>query len=396
MTPSALAPALAPAAPGPAAIPFLQQRAPIAIILGSFVLLTVPMALMDLLGANELASTIFFRTYHILFSITHFFLTLWLYFDARNVAYFTSSARTRLIYFAAPIAILVGVAALGFFRVDPVNGDYEPTGSFGPMMYAFLFAFIVRALDYRHSTRQSFGVLQLIKAQPGAKYPSWSKTLDNGFFAALFVLELLTFTYGGHFTATPLMLASIGVTAAIGVGVLAGFVRAARGMANPRALLAPLAYLLFQTSAACLVVYRFELYAISLAMHFTEYHVVMAPRCFERVGAAGGAAGAAAGAAAAGAAAGAAGAAAPGRKVFLLRRNWIAAYAVLILLSLAYYVSYFMDIAGVHSESQVVWAMTNMFNGIFLAHFFVESFVWRFSTPHYRNALAPVFFPRRA
>ena len=31
-------------------------------------------------------------------------------------------------------------------------------------------------------------------------------------------------------------------------------------------------------------------------------------------------------------------------------------------------------------------------DGLFLAHFFVEAFVWRLSTPHYRKTLGPLYF----
>jgi hypothetical protein len=362
-------------ASAPGVRPFLQRRGPIGIILASFVLLTVPLTLMTLLHANETANFLFFRGYHITFSITHFFLTAWLYFDLRNLAYFSSSWRTRIVYYAVPLAILLSVWGLGFFHVDPVYGDYEPAGAgWGPMAYAFGFAFVVRALDYRHSTRQSFGVLQMIKVQPGAQFPAWSKAVDRTLFTALCLLELQTFASGGELTLTPLMIGSLIVTAGLLLAALVGFVHAWRKAPSGRVLLAPLTYFIFQTTAACLVVYRFELYAISLAMHFTEYHVLMAPRCFEPRPAAGTNG-------------------AP-RRVFFLRRNWLAGYAVLIVLALIYYISDFMDFAGVQSQNQLLWAVTNMFNGIFLAHFFLESFVWKFSTPFYRTSLGSLFFPK--
>jgi hypothetical protein len=363
-------------APAPGLRPFLQRRIPVGIILASFLLLTVPLTLLNVLGASQTTNFVCFTAYHITFSITHFFLTAWLYFDPRNVAYFNSSWQTRSIYFAAPIAILVVVWALGFFHVDPAYGDFEPSASWGPMAYAFFFAFAVRALDYRHSTRQSFGVLQLIKVQPGAKYPEWSKVVDRTFFTAMCLLELQTFASGGHFTPSPLMIASVVVTGGLFIGVMAGFLRAWREVPDRRVMLSPLAYFLFQTTAACLVVWRFELYAISLAMHFTEYHVLMAPRCFERVPKDG--------------------ASAPAGKPFFLRRSWFAGYAVLIILALTYYMSDILELAGVQSKNQLLWAMTNMFNGIFLAHFFLESFVWKFSTPYFRTVLGPTYFPRPA
>lgn len=354
--------------------PFLQRPLPVGIILASFIVITVPLTLMTALGANRTATAVFFTAYHITFSITHFFLTAWLYFDPRNRQYFGSSWRTRLVYIAAPIALLIGVWAIGFFRVDPAYGDYAPTSGSAAMAYAFLLAFVVRALDYRHSTRQSFGVLQMIKVQPGARFPEWSKVVDRTFFTALFLLELQTYAAGGRFTPTPLMLASIAVTSGLFAAVLLGFYRAWRVAPDRRVLRAPLAYLVFQTAAACCVVWRFELYAISLAMHFTEYHVLMAPRCFERAPRAPGAP----------------------RRIFLLRRSWLVGYTVLILLALGYYLSEILDFAGIQTDSQLVWALSNMFNGIFLAHFFIESFVWRFSNPFYRAALGPVYFPRPA
>lgn len=353
--------------------PFLQRPLPVGIILASFAVITVPLTLMTVLGANHMATAAFFVTYHITFSITHFFLTAWLYFDPRNRAYFTSSRLRRLIYVVVPIALLVGVWAIGFLRVDPAYGDYEPSSGLGPMAYAFFFAFAVRAIDYRHSTRQSFGVLQMIKVQPGAKYPAWSKAVDRTLFSALFLLEVQTFAAGGRFTPSPLMLASVAVAAALFAASLVGFHRAWRGVPDRRVLRAPLAYLAFQTTAACLTVWRFELYAISLAMHFTEYHVLMAPRCFERVPRDG-----------------------SSRRVFFLRRSWIAGYVVLIVLALGYYLSEILDFAGIQTQSQFVWALTNVFNGIFLVHFFLEAFVWRFSNPFYRSSVSPVYFPRPA
>ncbi len=35
-------------------------------------------------------------------------------------------------------------------------------------------------------------------------------------------------------------------------------------------------------------------------------------------------------------------------------------------------------------------------DGIFLFHFYVEAFLWKFSKPHYRETLAPLYFGARA
>ena len=36
--------------------------------------------------------------------------------------------------------------------------------------------------------------------------------------------------------------------------------------------------------------------------------------------------------------------------------------------------------------------LLGLFDGIFVFHYFVESFVWKFSDPYYRRTLAPLYF----
>lgn len=37
-------------------------------------------------------------------------------------------------------------------------------------------------------------------------------------------------------------------------------------------------------------------------------------------------------------------------------------------------------------------ALLGIFDGVFVFHYFVEMFVWRFSEPHYRQTLSPLYF----
>ena len=37
-------------------------------------------------------------------------------------------------------------------------------------------------------------------------------------------------------------------------------------------------------------------------------------------------------------------------------------------------------------------ALLAIFDGLFVFHYFVEMFVWRFSEPHYRQTLGPLYF----
>ena len=36
--------------------------------------------------------------------------------------------------------------------------------------------------------------------------------------------------------------------------------------------------------------------------------------------------------------------------------------------------------------------MLAMFNGLFVMHYFVEAFIWKFSDPFYRKSLMPLYF----
>ena len=36
----------------------------------------------------------------------------------------------------------------------------------------------------------------------------------------------------------------------------------------------------------------------------------------------------------------------------------------------------------------------NLLSGIFVAHYFVEAFVWKFRNPFYKKTLAPLYFAR--
>ena len=37
-------------------------------------------------------------------------------------------------------------------------------------------------------------------------------------------------------------------------------------------------------------------------------------------------------------------------------------------------------------------ALVAVFDGIFVFHYFVEMFIWKFSEPHYRQTLGPLYF----
>src|SRR5262249_51258930 len=159
-----------------------------------------------------------------------------------------------------------------------------------------------------HWARQSFGVLQLFKAQTGCAYAVWVKRAENWFFLGMNGLLMCTFLEGVRCLAKdepveavaqkgvvfPLLKeldladgwswalhgvswALLIVTCALGAAVVVGYVRAERrGGSVAKAAL----YLAAQTVSGCLAIAYLPLYLATLAMHYVEYHVVMAPRCF--------------------------------------------------------------------------------------------------------------------
>ncbi len=355
---------------------YLDSPARIGTILGSFALLCVPLAAAQLFISSLAVRTLAVATYAVLLGTTHFVVTLAVYLNSTNLRYFASSPRNVAIYFVAPVAIFAAFFAIGFF------GLHDPTGA-SPAFLAYLFWFtvLVRGADHFHVVRQSFGVLQLFKGQSRSPFPAWMRTADNFFFLSLAGLQLLTFLRGmrgGSFTFTlnapaAILLVLAGLSLA---GVLAGFAVAARSTSAPRALWIPLMYFACQTASGCLPVWRTELYAVSLAMHYVEYHLIMFPRLFSfpvdpasRVD----------------------------RASAWIRRHKGLFYALLVLLAcLAARDLVWPAVSGAFGPRRALWLLFNLFNGVFVAHYFIEAFIWKFGNPYYRLSLGPLYFPRPA
>ena len=278
------------------------------------------------------------------------------------------------IYFAAPVAIFGAFFAIGFF------GLHDPAGAApGFLAYLFWFTVAVRGADHFHVVRQSFGVFQLLKGQSRSPFPSWMRRADNFFFLSMAGLQLLTFLHGmrgGDFRFAPgapaailLVLAGLSLT-----GVLAGFIVAGRRTPEPRALWVPFTYFAFQSAGACLPIWRTELYAVSLAMHYVEYHVIMFPRLFgfpvdptSRVD----------------------------RLSAWIRKHKLVFYILLVAAAgLAARDVLWPLVSSAVGPTRSLWLMFNLLNGVFVTHYFIEAFIWKFSNPYYRGSLGPLYFSR--
>jgi hypothetical protein len=348
------------------------QRPQIAIIFLSFVLIALPLSYAQLsLVVSPRVGEVLLLVYMLLIGNTHFAITGALYFNSANLRYFESSRGRAAIYFLVPALILVGMFALDFFDVV---GTYS--------WLAIPVSVFLAAADRFHVLRQSFGVFEMFKARASVLFPRSLVKVDNLYFLALWILQLLTFTshmprdFDGTFDpSNPFALAAVVIAAALLVRILVGF---AAGWRKPEAdrtaVATALAYLMLQTCSALLNIYRARLYLASLAMHYVEYHVLMAPRLFttpldlstrvDRIAAA-------------------------------FRRHPVAFYAGLFAVSASMSAGALFGVGGTQvrkDTAAVSWMFVNLLNGVFLFHYFLDGFVWKFSNPFYRETLGPVYF----
>jgi hypothetical protein len=268
---------------------------------------------------------------------------------------------------------------LGFLGVNEARRD----SSSAFLLYLFWFALLTKLADYLHVVRQSFGVLQLFKRHAAMAFPQWMRRAENAFFITLMVLQVLTYSEGlkannigaARFNiANPWSVAGLVIAAGLLVAILYGYALVAASLGTKRrSLLVPFSYFMLQTASASLPVYWSVLYLASLAMHYVEYHVVMYPRVFRS-------------------------SLRPHSRVDRLA-DWLRSHKLVFYGLLAAFCYLFMGnglgqigkSAGV--DTQVTWFLLNLFNGIFLTHFFVEAFVWKFHQPFYRQTLGPLYFP---
>jgi len=366
-----------------APVGYFQRTLPVALILGAFVVFTLPLTWLALTDPDSPRLLQLELIYMLALGVTHFVITPTLYLQSSNLQYFNSSWRNRLIYFAIPIAIFV---AFDLYRALEV-AILLPIAD-------VLFRLTIRALDFQHFSRQSYGVMQLFKARAGAKFPGWQRRAEYWFAWSVMGVLLITFLRGGRLDmdSHPGLIASHWVLATImsvlGATILAGIIVTARSAERPARLLAPAAYFFLQTSSALLAMYSTALYGIALAMHYVEYHVLMLPRCFgtkldPRHW--------------------------PDRLLGLLRQNRVIFYTVLLLAAFGVSLLTGVTTSMVNSMTAILagmWksygggtgprssyvALLGIFDGLFVFHYFVEMFVWRFSEPHYRQTLSPLYF----
>jgi hypothetical protein len=349
------------------------QRTQLGLIFLAFFAITIPLSLVQLSAAvaPEVKRWLMV-SYLFLLGNTHFAITWALYLNSSNLSHFRSSLGAKVVYFVAPVAIMAAFFVSGVLEV-PAEGTLAATWFF----------VVVTAVDYFHSVRQSFGVLQMVKGRArGAAFPRYLMKADNAYFLSLWILEVITFLNGaekdfdGAFEWSSVPARVMVVVAAVLFGVVIhGFVKAWRQAGERAALAAAVAYFLLQSASSWLVVYRSRLYFASLAMHYVEYHVLMVPRCFE-------------------------GELDPSKRMDRaagwLRRHKLVFYGAVVAVAACVSAGPLLALGGIHvtHDSRFGWLFVNLLAGIFAAHYFVEAFVWKFRNPFYRQTLSPLYFAR--
>lgn len=364
---------------------YFQKRWPAALIVGAFPALALPMAAAVLLAANNLLLWLYIW----LFGMTHFVVTLALYLRSENLRHFAATRGNRAVFFLVPVLLFVAFDLYHALRV----------GAAFPVFGAFVLA-AVRLADFNHFNRQSFGVLQLFKARTGAKPVPAAKRTENLYFLSLAGLLFVAFLAGGAcplaqgggpltvapvlsgFFPAPLPLPALQVVwaglAVVAAGLFGAVLRGLwRTAGDCRGFGAAVAYLCVQTAAALMAAAYFPLYLAALAVHYVEYHVLMAPRCLR---------------------ASLDPASRLDRVYGAVRARPAAFYALVLagagVVTICAHAGMGMMGAdpGAAGRPFGYLALIAVFDGLFVFHYFVEMFVWRFGDPHFRRELSGLYF----
>src|SRR5437868_7023360 len=133
-------PADAPRSPElPAAVGYFQHTLPVALILGAFLVITLPLTCLALWDPESPQLLRLEIVYLIGLGVTHFVITPTIYLQSTNLTYFNSTWRNRLIYFAIPVGIFL---LFDLYRALQV-------AALVPLL-DIVFRLTIRALDFQH------------------------------------------------------------------------------------------------------------------------------------------------------------------------------------------------------------------------------------------------------
>lgn len=335
---------------GSTSAPFFQRPLPLALTFGAFFAIALPLALLRVVPNDVPVLPYLIVLEAAGLGTSHFFLTLAVYFDRDTLGYFAGSWQRRIIYFGLPLLILLGVA---LFEALRIRARFPAQ--------AFYFFAAVRFFDFFHVGRQSAGVLQIWKRPLAGELEPWTRHAENAFFVGMALLQWQTFLYGGTFsperTSARIPAVLLGLLALVIVSQYVPTLQDAN--TRTRGAIA-LGYFAIQALCAAAAAYATWLYLTVLAVHYVEYHVLMAPRWLQPRG--------------------------RPRKLmpFLL-------YGGLVMVVIAFEARNYVT-----TSSVPLGFLVHLFDGIFLLHYTLDAFLWKFSNPYYRATLAPLYFQPEA
>jgi hypothetical protein len=343
-------------------------------ILGAFPLIALPLAYITLFPPT-VGLKWFAAAYLWSLGISHFLITFTLYLNSKNLQYFASTAMNKLVYFGVPATIF-----LYFGGVSLIDEQAHP--GITPVIHTV--SAIVMIANFLHLGRQSFGVLQMLKGQSGLVFDAEMRKLELSFFFVMPMLQAETAFLGdGRFLrGSWLVWATVAFAAVIFLAIVRYALRAqpspaleAANVSLTKKKLVPLSYFFMQTGSAWLAILDVRLYLAANAIHYTEYHALMYPRVVHSE----------------------LGDTWVDRFMARIRRPPFLFYGLLLTGS-AITVAFLGDHFGfrklVDDGPRPFGFFFNMLNGIFLFHYFVEAFIWKFSNPYYRGALSKLYFKR--
>jgi hypothetical protein len=351
------------AAPTPLSVTaYLRQPIPGGLIFGAFFGLTVPLTAVLLSGLPQGTKDAVRLGYFWLFGLSHFVLTFTVYLQRENLAFFATGWGNRWVYFGIPVLILAAFDCYGALGVAAALPAFD-----------IVFRLCIRFADFLHFSRQVFGVLQLFKASWQGPFAPWLRRAENMLLWTVAILMLETYANGGTFTAAPWFVrATLWVCGALFAWVVVGYVQAARRATDRRSVYVPAAYLALNLAAAALAVSQTILYFATLAVHYVEYHVLMAPRCFgaELTPAAG-----------------------VDRIFDRLRRRPTVFYGVLLTLAGVAFLPLVSEAFRRTTDGLSVRLAVHVLDGLFVLHYFIEAFIWKLGQPFYRRTIGPLYLP---
>lgn len=342
--------------------PLFQRPRVIALLVATYFLISVPYAWLTLFSTNQPLLDGILWVYWATLGLGHFFITFVLYFQVRNLRYFRSSAENITIYFLIPAAFLIytGISVTFNFWGNP-----KALGVVAAV------ATLVRWFDVNHFAGQSFGVLQLTKAHSGAAFRGLQRRAERFFFLGAGALqgESMFLTGNRIDLSNRVVLVTAVFTGLCFFGALIPFAVTVARQKFSRAVLVPFGYFLAQASCTIGAAIDMRLYGPALALHYVEYHLLISQRL--------------------------AGAQLD-RTVwteralsFVQRRpGWLVAGAMAFSTLMYAIYTRKMGLGEVYDASPTSLQFAyNMSNGIFFMHYFVESFVWKFRNPFYREEM---------